>query len=518
MQNSTTHSNPILILDFGSQTTQLIARRVRELQVYSEVHPYDWPLEKIKEFSPKGIILSGGPETVTQSHTARVEQGLFELGIPVLGICYGMQLLVEQFGGKVSESHFREFGPSAININQQHPLMQNLNTDKISVWMNHGDTVEMLSDEFEIIGSSDSSPYAAISHKTKEFYGFQFHPEVTHTEYGATLFENFIFGVCQCHKNWTSELILEELIQQVRDQVGQDKVVLGLSGGVDSSVVAALLHQAIGDQLVSIFVDTGLLRLDEGKQVLEVFETYFGHKIIHVDAEKKFLEELQDISEPEEKRKTIGKLFIDVFDEKAKVLGEVKWLAQGTIYPDVIESAADSESAKTIKSHHNVGGLPEKMSLKLVEPLKELFKDEVKALGKQLGLPDEILNRHPFPGPGLAVRCLSKLTKQNLDLLRKADAIFIEELRSNGLYEKVSQAFCVLLPIHTVGIQGDARVYEPVLVLRAVETTDFMSAKSAHLSFEFLEKVSHRIINEVKNISRIVYDVTNKPPATIEWE
>ncbi len=520
------HSERILIIDFGSQYTQLIARRIREIGVFSEIRPYDMTEQELREFAPKGIILSGGPESVTAGASPRAPQLVFELGIPVLGICYGMQTMAEQLGGAVSTSAVHEFGYAEVKVENDTGLLAGLNDRTSSsegayldVWMSHGDKVSQMPAEFTLMASTGSCPIAAMAWEEKQFYGVQFHPEVTHTLQGQALFEKFVLNFCGCKALWTAENIIDDAVFRIREQVGNEKVLLGLSGGVDSSVVAALLHKAIGDQLTCVFVDNGLLRKNEGDQVMEMFAENMGIKVIRADAENTFLNKLKGISDPEEKRKIIGNTFIDIFDEEAHKIQEVNWLAQGTIYPDVIESAASKTGkAHVIKSHHNVGGLPEDMKLKLVEPLRELFKDEVRKIGVALGLPHSMVYRHPFPGPGLGVRILGEVKKEYADLLREADAIFIEELHKADWYQKVSQAFVVFLPVKSVGVVGDARRYEWVVSLRAVETIDFMTARWAHLPYDLLEKVSNRIINEISGISRVAYDVSSKPPATIEWE
>lgn len=519
------HSDKILILDFGSQYTQLIARRIRELGVYCELFPYDLDEESIKNFSPKGIILSGGPESVIAENTPRASKIVFELGIPVLGICYGMQTMAHQLGGKVASSTQREFGYAKVRHAAKSSLFDGIEDESeagkslLDVWMSHGDKVVELPENFVAIGESDNAPLAAMANEERKFYGVQFHPEVTHTHQGGRILERFVETICDCEKRWTADSIIENAIQEIKQTVGKDQVILGLSGGVDSSVTAMLLHRAIGKQLTCVFVDNGLLRLNEAKQVMDMFHKDFGLNVIKVDAEERFLTALQNEDEPEAKRKIIGKAFIDVFQEQASQLNDAKWLAQGTIYPDVIESAgAKTGKAHVIKSHHNVGGLPEDMHLKLVEPLRELFKDEVRKIGLELGLPYDMLYRHPFPGPGLGVRILGQVKKEYADLLRLADNIFIEELHNHELYHKTSQAFAVFLPVKSVGVMGDARKYDYVIALRAVETIDFMTARWAHLPFDFLEHVSNRIINEINGISRVTYDISSKPPATIEWE
>jgi len=520
------HARKILILDFGSQYTQLIARRVREVGVYSEIRAFDVSGEKIRQFNPSGIILSGGPESVAQSSSPRVPACVFELGVPVLGICYGMQAMAEQFGGRVAGSATSEFGYAQIrtlgNAGLLHDIRDHIDGDGnslLDVWMSHGDKVVELPEDFELTAETENCPIAGMAHKSKPFYGIQFHPEVTHTLQGMRIFEHFALEICGCEPLWTAAHIVEHAVASVRETVGKDKVLLGLSGGVDSSVVAALLHRAIGDQLTCVFVDNGLLRLHEGDQVMDMFARNMGVKVIRSDAEDLFLGKLQGVSDPEQKRKIIGNTFIDVFDLEATRLQDVKWLAQGTIYPDVIESAgAETGKAHVIKSHHNVGGLPEDMSFELVEPLRELFKDEVRKIGLELGLPHDMVYRHPFPGPGLGVRILGEVKKEYAELLRQADAIFMEELHAADWYHKTSQAFAVFLPVKSVGVVGDARRYEYVIALRAVETIDFMTARWAHLPYELLERCSNRIINEISGISRVTYDISSKPPATIEWE
>jgi GMP synthase (glutamine-hydrolysing) len=520
------HGQRILILDFGSQYTQLIARRVREIGVYCELHPFDMAEEAIRDFAPQGIILSGGPESVTAEHTPRASQVVFELGVPVLGICYGMQTMAAQLGGKVSSSSEREFGYAKVRIVKPCRLFDGIEdhveedgTCSLDVWMSHGDKVEQVPEGFEVVGCSDNAPVAAMACEDKGFYAVQFHPEVTHTRQGGRILERFVRGICGCDALWNPGNIVEDAIAKIRQQVGKDEVILGLSGGVDSSVTAVLLHRAIGSQLTCVFVDNGLLRLNEGDQVMKMFAEHLGIKVIRVNAEDRFLGALAGEQDPEAKRKIIGRIFVEVFQEEAAKLANARWLAQGTIYPDVIESAgAKSGKAHVIKSHHNVGGLPDDMHLKLVEPLAELFKDEVRRIGLELGLPYDMLYRHPFPGPGLGVRILGEVKKEYAELLRRADDIFIHELRASGWYEKVSQAFAVFLPVRSVGVMGDARKYDYVVALRAVETIDFMTARWAELPYELLGKVSNRIINEIDGISRVVYDISGKPPATIEWE
>lgn len=520
------HAQKILILDFGSQYTQLIARRVREVGVYSEIRAFDLSEEAIRKFNPDGVILSGGPESVAGHASPRAPACVFELGVPVLGICYGMQTMAEQFGGKVAGSDVSEFGYAQItqvgNGGLLHDIRDHIDDNGkglLDVWMSHGDKVVELPPNFELIAETESCPIAGMAHCEKPFYGIQFHPEVTHTLQGKRIFEHFVLEQCGCEVLWTPANIVEDAIDRVKALVGTDKVLLGLSGGVDSSVVAALLHRAIGDQLTCVFVDNGLLRENEGDHVMDMFARNMGVKVIRSNCEDLFLGKLKGVSDPEAKRKVIGNTFIDVFDEEATRITGVKWLAQGTIYPDVIESAgANSGKAHVIKSHHNVGGLPDDMSFELVEPLRELFKDEVRQIGLELGLPYDMVYRHPFPGPGLGVRILGEVKKEYADLLRLADAIFIEELHREDYYHKTSQAFAVFLPVKSVGVVGDGRRYEYVIALRAVETVDFMTARWAHLPYELLERCSNRIINEISGVSRVTYDISSKPPATIEWE
>ena len=516
----------ILILDFGSQVTQLIARRVREQQVYCELHPFDVSEEFVREFDPAGVILSGGPNSVYEALEWKAPQAVFELGVPVLGICYGMQTMAQQLGGKVESSGKREFGYAEIRARGHSELFRGIQdraNDEghglLDVWMSHGDKVTELPPGFKVIASNESCPVAAMADEARRFYAVQFHPEVTHTIKGKEMIARFVHEICGCGHDWNMPDYVNEAIAKVRAQVGDEEVILGLSGGVDSSVVAALLHRAIGEQLTCVFVDNGLLRLNEAEQVMETFSRNLGVKVIHVDATEQFMGHLKGVSDPEAKRKIIGREFVEVFQAEAKKLPNAKWLAQGTIYPDVIESAGSKTGkAHTIKSHHNVGGLPDTLNLKLLEPLRELFKDEVRELGIALGLPHDMVYRHPFPGPGLGVRILGEVKKEFADLLRRADAIFIDELRAADWYDKTSQAFAVFLPVKSVGVMGDGRTYEYVVALRAVQTQDFMTAHWAELPHSLLGKVSNRIINEVRGINRVVYDISGKPPATIEWE
>lgn len=521
------HSQKILILDFGSQYTQLIARRIREIGVFSEIRAWDITEQEIREFDPQGIILSGGPESVTGGASApRAPDCVFTMGLPILGICYGMQTMAGQLGGKVDTSDIREFGYAQVKLEGESSLLREIadhtgndGESLLDVWMSHGDKVVAMPEGFSLMASTPSCPIAGMVNEEKRFYGIQFHPEVTHTLQGEAIFKRFVLEICGCEPLWTAAAIIEDQIARVKAQVGDSHVLLGLSGGVDSSVVAALLHKAIGDQLTCVFVDNGLLRKNEGEMVMEMFAKNMGVKVIRANAQEKFLNGLVGVSDPEAKRKVIGNTFIEIFDEESHKIDNVKFLAQGTIYPDVIESAASKTGkAHVIKSHHNVGGLPDDMALELVEPLRELFKDEVRKIGVELGLPYDMVYRHPFPGPGLGVRILGEVKKEYADILREADAIFIEELHNSGWYHKTSQAFAVFLPIKSVGVVGDARRYEWVIALRAVETIDFMTARWAHLPYELLEKVSNRIINEITEVSRVTYDVSSKPPATIEWE
>ena len=520
------HSQKILILDFGSQYTQLIARRVREMGVYCEIWDYQVDKNLFLEFSPQGIIFSGSPESANTNESPRPPSFLYEAGLPILGICYGMQTMAEEFGGKVEASSKSEFGFAQVDITINNRLLSGIKDrtnevgqEQLDVWMSHGDKVTAVPPNFELVAATESAPIAAMCDESRKFYGIQFHPEVTHTVQGQTILERFVKEICNCEALWTSASIIEDAIATIRARVGREKVLLGLSGGVDSSVVAALLQRAIGDQLTCVFVDNGLLRLNEGDQVMASFAKNMGVKVIRADAEELFLSRLAGVSDPEAKRKIIGNTFIEIFDEEASKLQDVNWLAQGTIYPDVIESAGSKTGkAHVIKSHHNVGGLPEDMKMELVEPLRELFKDEVRKIGLELGLPYDMVYRHPFPGPGLGVRVLGEVKKEYCDILRLADAIFMEELHRSDCYNKVSQAFAVFLPVKSVGVVGDSRRYSYVITLRAVETIDFMTARWARLEPELLETISNRIMNEIEDVSRVAYDISSKPPATIEWE
>ncbi len=520
------HHQKILILDFGSQVTQLIARRVREAKVYCEIHPCDVGDAFIREFAPTGVILSGSHMSAYEEATDKAPESVFTLGVPVLGICYGMQTMAQQLGGKVEGGHTREFGYAEVRARGHTRLLNGLEDFRsaeghgmLKVWMSHGDKVTELPPGFKLMASTPSCPIAGMADEERRFYAVQFHPEVTHTLQGQALLTRFVRDICGCNGDWNMPDYVSEAVAKIRSQVGSEEVILGLSGGVDSSVAAALIHKAIGHQLTCVFVDTGLLRLNEGQQVVDMFQKHMGLKLIHIDASERFMRELAGVSDPEQKRKIIGREFVHVFQEEAAKLPNARWLAQGTIYPDVIESAgAKTKKATTIKSHHNVGGLPETLHLKLLEPLRELFKDEVRALGIALGLPQEMVYRHPFPGPGLGVRILGEVRREFADLLRRADHIFIEELRSSGWYDKTSQAFAVFLPVKSVGVMGDGRTYEWVVSLRAVQTQDFMTAHWAHPPHDLLGRVSNRIINEVRGINRVVYDISGKPPATIEWE
>lgn len=511
------HKNSIVILDFGSQYNQLIARRIREMGVYSEIVPYFTDLAKIKKMEPRGIILSGGPASVYAEGAPSISKEILALNIPILGICYGMQLITHMLGGEVQGSNKKEFGKAELILEKDNLDFFSDVPMKSQVWMSHGDHVTKLAEGFRQIAYTESS-IAAIANEEKNIYGVQFHPEVTHSEYGRKLLENFVFKIAKSDKNWSMGNYIENCIKYIKEEVGDKKVILALSGGVDSSVAAVLIHKAIGDQLNCFFVDTGLMRKNEAQKVMTTYGENFNMNIECINAEERFLEKLKGKSDPEEKRKIIGHEFIEIFDEQKKRFKDAEFLAQGTIYPDVIESQSIKGPSATIKSHHNVGGLPEKLEFKLLEPLRELFKDEVRKVGRELGIPSHMIDRHPFPGPGLGIRILGEVTKEKADILREADDIFIEELRKEGLYDKVSQAFVVLLPVKSVGVMGDERTYEYTAVLRSADTTDFMTATWSHLPYEFLGKVSNRIINEVKGINRLTYDISSKPPATIEWE
>jgi len=509
----------ILILDFGSQFTQLIARRIRELHVYCEIHPSHLSLAEVDAFGASGIVLSGGPSSVLDEGSPDLDPAILELGIPVLGICYGLQLLIQRLGGRVESAADREYGRSHLKIERPDRLFAGLAEEgEHVVWMSHGDRVLELPPGFEVIASSGGSPFAAVRSEDRPIWGLQFHPEVAHTQGGTRILENFVRDICGCAPDWTMEAFIDESIAAIRRQVGEGRVVCGLSGGVDSSVAAALVHRAIGDQLTCIFVDHGLMREDERKQVEDLFREALGIRLVSVDASERFLSALAGVTDPEEKRRKIGALFIEVFEEEAARIGDVDFLVQGTLYPDVIESVSVKGASVTIKTHHNVGGLPEDMRLELVEPLRELFKDEVRELGRSLGLPERVVGRHPFPGPGLAIRIMGEVTPERLAPLRRADAIMNEEIRRAGLYDRIWQALVVFLPIHSVGVMGDARTYENVVAVRCVTSVDAMTADFAHVPWEVLGRISSRIINEVKGINRVVYDISSKPPATIEWE
>lgn len=509
----------ILILDFGSQYTQLIARRIREHSVYCEIHPFNYSIDKIKEFNPKGIILSGGPSSVYDDNAPQVSKELFSLRIPALGICYGMQLMSHILGGKVESSSKKEFGRASVNINNAAGLFEGFNlSENLDVWMSHGDKVTAIPEGFIQIASTENCVFAAVMNPELNFWGVQFHPEVVHTNQGEKILGNFLFSICKCSSNWNMKSFIETQIEEIRQKVGNKTVICGLSGGVDSSVAAVLLQKAIGHQLKCIFVNNGLLRAGEAEKVQKVFRENYQIDLIYIDAEERFLNKLKGVSDPEQKRKIIGYEFIEVFDEESKKIQNAEFLAQGTLYPDVIESVSFKGPSATIKSHHNVGGLPEKMNLKLVEPFRELFKDEVRRVGKELNMPDEIINRHPFPGPGLGIRILGDITKEKLDILRKADTIALEEIKKAGIYNKIWQAFVVLLPVKSVGVMGDERTYENTAAVRMVESVDGMTADWAKVPYEVLAVISNRIINEVKGINRVVYDISSKPPGTIEWE
>lgn len=506
----------ILVLDFGSQYTQLIARRIRELGVYSEIKPFSTPIEEIEKTEPKAIILSGGPASVWDDNSPSTDRELFELGIPVLGICYGMQLTAQLLGGIVERSNMREFGPATLKILDGFDLLSGI-PDKSDVWMSHGDRVLELPPGFVSIAESENSPAAAIKNREMKIYGTQFHPEVAHTKFGKEILSNFLFKIARCEGTWTPRSFVETAIKDIREKAGNSTVICGLSGGVDSAVAAVIIERAIWDKLRCIFVDTGLLRSGESEEVVQSFR-HMGLNLIHVDARERFLRRLSGVTDPEKKRKIIGEEFVNVFEEQASKIKDARFLAQGTLYPDVIESVSVKGPSATIKSHHNVGGLPEKMSLKLIEPLRDLFKDEVRAVGRELGVPDDILNRHPFPGPGLGIRIIGEIDEERLEILRQADRIFIEEIKKGGIYDDIWQAFCVFVPVKTVGVMGDERTYENVIALRAVTSLDGMTANWARIPYDLLEKISVRIINEVRGVNRVVYDISTKPPSTIEWE
>ncbi len=512
------HEDRVLILDFGSQTTQLIARRVRESHVYSEIHPFNMSLEAIKNFKPKGIILSGGPSSVHDEGAPLADPEIFLLGVPLLGICYGMQLLAHQLGGTVERAQRPEYGPAAIDIDIPGDIFFDVEKEGMRVWMSHGDHILGLPPSFETMAHSDNSPVAAMGDRRRHLYGVQFHPEVAHTPRGKDILENFLFRVCRCRPSWNMKSFVESTISSVKEKVGRDQVICALSGGVDSSVVAVLLHQAIGERLHCIFVNNGLLRKGEAETVQRVFRDQFKINLIYVDASIEFLDRLQGVSDPERKRKIIGNLFIEIFEREAARIENARYLAQGTLYPDVIESVSFKGPSATIKTHHNVGGLPDRMNLELIEPLRELFKDEVRLVGRELSLPERIVNRHPFPGPGLAIRVIGELSDSKLEIVREADAVIQEEIEASGWYDHVWQSFAVLLPIRTVGVMGDERTYDQVIALRAVESVDAMTADWARLPYEVLGRISNRIINEVKGVNRVVYDISSKPPSTIEWE
>ncbi|MEA5112825.1 MAG: glutamine-hydrolyzing GMP synthase [Geobacteraceae bacterium] len=511
------HSEKILILDFGSQVTQLIARRVREQSVYCEIHPYNISMEKIREYGPKGIILSGGPSSVYDSDAPHSDPGIYDLGIPILGICYGMQLMTNQLGGKVERSDKREYGRAVMALDDTADLFDGFG-DKAEVWMSHGDRIESMPPGFSRIAHTEHCPVAAMKDGGRRFFGVQFHPEVVHTPRGEEILGNFLFAVCDCRPTWTMAGFIETECGDIRRKVGDGQVICGLSGGVDSSVVAVLINRAIGDQLTCVFVNNGLLRKDEAEKVVSLFSKHFKINLKYIDATGRFLDKLKGVTDPERKRKIIGNEFIYLFEEEAKKLGRVDYLAQGTLYPDVIESVSTKGPSAVIKSHHNVGGLPEKMNLKLLEPVRELFKDEVRLLGRELGMPDEVIHRQPFPGPGLAIRCIGEVTAERLEILREADAVVLEEIRKAGLYRDIWQSFAVLLPVRTVGVMGDARTYDYTIALRAVNSLDGMTADWVKLPYEVLGAISSRIINEVKGVNRVVYDISQKPPSTIEWE
>ncbi len=511
------HSQKILILDFGSQYTQLIARRIRESKVYSEIHAHNYSLEKIKEEKPKGIILSGGPMSVYDEGAPNISPEIFELGIPILGICYGLQLIAKHYNGKVESAENREYGKANLKISKRDLLFNSIENNSV-VWMSHGDYVSGFPEGFEVTATSENSPVCAVSNSAKRIFGIQFHPEVAHTQEGKKIIDNFLFGICGCKPDWTSQNFIDAAITDVKNKVGDNKAICALSGGVDSSVAAILINKALGKNLICVHVDTGMMRKNESDGIIKMFREHYDIEIIHIDASDIFLSRLAGVIDPEKKRKIIGNTFIEVFEKEANKFKDVKFLVQGTLYPDVIESVSVKGASATIKTHHNVGGLPEKMNLRLIEPFRELFKDEVRAIGRELGLPEIFIQRHPFPGPGLAVRVLGEITKERLDILREADDIFINELHSFGIYHKIWQAFAVLLPVQSVGVMGDARTYENVVALRAVTSTDGMTADWFRFDYDFLEVVSNKIIRTVRGINRVVYDISSKPPSTIEWE
>jgi GMP synthase (glutamine-hydrolysing) len=512
------HEERVLILDFGSQTTQLIARRVRESHVYCEIHPFNMPLEKIRGYRPKGIILSGSPASVHDPQAPFSDPALFTLGVPILGICYGMQLMSLQLGGTVEKADRREYGPATIDLEHHGELFRDLESQGVRVWMSHGDRILGLPRGFSALACSENSPVAAMADPDRRFYGVQFHPEVVHTPCGRTVLENFLFRICHCRPTWTMKSFVDTAIQGMRERVGPHQVICALSGGVDSSVVAVLLHKAIGSRLHCIFVNNGLLRSGEAESVRRIFQDHFELNLIHVDASERFLERLRGVTDPEQKRKIIGNLFIEIFEQEARRIPNVHYLAQGTLYPDVIESVSFKGPSATIKTHHNVGGLPEKMQFELIEPLRELFKDEVRLVGRELGLPEQVVMRHPFPGPGLAIRLIGEAHPEKLEILREADLVILEEMEASGWYDRVWQAFAVLLPVQSVGVMGDERTYDQVVAVRVVESLDAMTADWARLPYELLQRISNRIINEVKGVNRVVYDISSKPPSTIEWE
>ncbi len=512
------HEERILILDFGSQYTQLIARRIRESHVYCEIHPFNIGPEKIKAFGAKGIVLSGGPSSVHDEGAPLADPGVFSLGVPVLGICYGMQLMAHQMEGAVEKADRREYGPATIDLDASSLLFLDVERENVRVWMSHGDRILRLPPGFSILAHSENSPVAAMGDSSRRLFGVQFHPEVVHTPCGKAILENFLFRICHCRSTWTMKSFVESVTQALREKVGDDRVICALSGGVDSSVVAVLLHRAIGDRLHCIFVNNGLLRKGEAESVQRIFKDHFELNLIYVNATEVFLKRLRGVEDPEQKRKIIGNLFIELFESEAAKLKGARYLAQGTLYPDVIESVSFKGPSATIKTHHNVGGLPERMNLELIEPLRELFKDEVRLVGRELGLPEHVIKRHPFPGPGLAIRMIGDVTREKLEILREADSILLEEIEASGWYDHVWQAFTVLLPVRSVGVMGDERTYEEVIAIRAVESVDAMTADWARLPYEVLQRISNRIINEVKGVNRVVYDISSKPPSTIEWE